>query len=289
MKILLKVIAVFSLGILMMIPEPGSAESGPAPARQRESAKSNAPYTKDDIAVEVLFGREVAARLVGRYGLYDKPDVTRYVNLVGYALAQSTNRPELEFRFGVLDSDDPRSYAAPGGYVFITKGALLRMEDEAELAGVLAREMAHVLHRDVVRYLNIRSTGGPGSAAQLIAGPALPVAAVFLQLWDENNSVARAMEILEKNGYARADEEAADSDAVAYAALAGYDPQGLIRYVERSGPVKQGAAAPAGNATPLEERVARLKAAVQQEGLDSQGDRTGKERFSEVRQKMKNK
>ncbi len=288
MKILLNVIAVFSLGILMMIPEPGSAESAPA-ARQRESASSNAVYTKDDIAVEILFGREVAARLIGRFGLYDKPDVTRYVNLVGYALAQSTNRPELEFRFGVLDTDEIKAYAAPGGYVFVTRGAISRMEDEAELAGVLAREMAHVLNRDMVRSLNIRSAGGPeGSAALLLAGPALPVTAFFLQLWDENNTVDWAMDILSRKGYSPADEESADKASVLYAALSGYDPQGLIRYLERTASAKATEGkSPEKAALTLEERTARLKALIQQEGLDEQGGSTGKERFSEIRVKLK--
>ncbi len=287
MKILLKVIAVFPLGILMMIPEPGSAESAPA-ARQRESASSNAAYTKEDIAVEVLFGREVAARLAGRYGLYEKPDVTRYVSLVGNALALSTNRPELDFRFGVLDTDEINSYAAPGGYVFVTRGAMSKMEDEAELAGVLAREMAHVLNRDMVRHLDIRSTGTPGSAAQLIAGPSQPVTAVFLQLWDENNAVDRAMDILYRKGYAPADEESADKASVLYAALSGYDPQGLIRYLQRTGSAKATEGkSPEKTAPTIEERTARLKTLIQKEGLDEPGGRTGKERFSEIRSKLK--
>ncbi len=89
--------------------------------RQRVSSESSGP-AKDDIAAEIKFGREIAARMIGRFTLYDNPRLMKYVNLVGHALAQNTNRPELEFHFAVLNTNEINAYAAPGGYVFVTRG-----------------------------------------------------------------------------------------------------------------------------------------------------------------------
>ncbi|HWR72808.1 MAG TPA: M48 family metalloprotease, partial [Nitrospirota bacterium] len=113
----------------------GWAEQG-AGWRERSPAEgkdtdAEARLVEEDVAAEIEFGREVAARIIGRYGLYQNTAVTKYVNLVGKVVAMNANRPELEFRFGVLNTDQVNAYAAPGGYVFVTRGALAKMQDEA--------------------------------------------------------------------------------------------------------------------------------------------------------------
>ena len=117
----------------LLLAVPGLAPAVEENFRQRTSMGD--VVTTTDIAAEIEFGREVAARILGRYSVYDKPALIKYVNLVGLSLAQNTNRPELEFHFSILNSSDINAYAAPGGYVFITKGALELMKDESELAG----------------------------------------------------------------------------------------------------------------------------------------------------------
>jgi predicted Zn-dependent protease len=96
---------------------------------------------------EIELGKGIAARLLGAVRLDTTPGVQEYVNQIGHWLIRQTERPNLPWRFGVLDSSTVNAFAAPGGYVFITRGLLLRMTSEAELAGVLGHEIAHVLKR----------------------------------------------------------------------------------------------------------------------------------------------
>ena len=100
---------------------------------------------------ERQIGEAAAAKIIavfsrpaeGDHGLIDDEKQVYYVNLVGQTLAQFAKRP-LPYRFGVLDTPIVWACAMPGGYVFITRGALERIDDEAELAGVLAHEIAHI-------------------------------------------------------------------------------------------------------------------------------------------------
>ena len=106
-----------------------------------------------DEAGEVEIGQGVAANLLGAAPLVNDEALQAYVNQLGWWLAQQTERRDLNWRFGVLDTDSVNAFAAPGGYVFITKGLLLNMRSEAELAGVLAHEISHVLQRHHLNYI----------------------------------------------------------------------------------------------------------------------------------------
>lgn len=94
---------------------------------------------------EADIGRESAAVLLGAAPLLDDARVQAYVNKVGLWVALQSDRPDLKWRFAVLDDADINAFAAPGGYVFITKGLLARLRNESELAGVLAHEIGHVV------------------------------------------------------------------------------------------------------------------------------------------------
>jgi beta-barrel assembly-enhancing protease len=230
-----------------------------------------------DLTEEIQFGREVAARVIGRYGLYDNLQIMEYVNLVGHALAQVTNRPELEFYFAVLNSDEINAFAAPGGYVFITRGALRAMRDEAELAGVLAHELGHIAERHAVTELNIHGIESAAAASlQEVIGGSDPVRAAFRQ------TVDKAMNILIRDGYKQQDEIQADKDALFLCAMAGYDPDGLMRFVKRVGELKGKQTETFDKTHPaVEDRIDWLKAAIVREGLDSSDYRMYENRFTE--------
>jgi predicted Zn-dependent protease len=98
-------------------------------------------------AQEYLIGEEAVAVLLGAVPLLDNDPLQRYVNRVGHWVALHSERPNLPWRFAVLDTDDVNAFAAPGGYIFVTKGLLLRMQSEAELAGTLAHEAVHVVEK----------------------------------------------------------------------------------------------------------------------------------------------
>ena len=166
---------------------------------------------------EIGFG--IAATVAGRYPMLEHDGLTRYVNLVGQTVAQQSSRGgEVSFRFGVLDTDDVNAWAAPGGYVLLTKGALALMESEAELAGVLAHEVAHVDQKHVIE--EIRRS------------------AVFQQASDEAQLQGALLDRISEmgttllfTGLSRGDELQADSLGLLYAAAAGYRTDGLLQFL----------------------------------------------------------
>ncbi|HWI18636.1 MAG TPA: M48 family metalloprotease, partial [Vicinamibacterales bacterium] len=102
-------------------------------------------------AEEQELGKLVSERIRERYGVVQDAKVHRYVSLVGLALAQGSTRPTLPWTFIVLDTDGVNAFAAPGGYVHITRGALALIKNEAELAGVLGHEVIHITEKHTIR------------------------------------------------------------------------------------------------------------------------------------------
>jgi len=265
------------LGIVAALALPPVISAEDANWRQRPSVGEG--VSTDDISAEIDFGREVSARILGRYKLYENAALTRYVNLVGLSLVQNTNRQELDFHFAILDTDEINAYAAPGGYIFITKNALALVKDEAELAGVLAHEINHVTGKHVVKELNIRGTeDSPVSGfAQLIGGSSESARLAFAQ------AVDKALDMLFKNGYKREDEVQADRGAVLLCALSGYDPSGLGRYLERIAAAKGKKTEVIDKTHPaIDARVALIKSTMTGEGIDGKTLKTNKERFAEA-------
>jgi len=200
-------------------------------------AAASTKIGRDD---EVNIGRGVAARILAQYGAWNEPVLRQYVNLVGQSLVQSVGRDDLTYHFTILNTDTVNAFSTPGGYIFITRGALRQMRDESELAGVLGHEMAHVNQRHVLSEIENRyflrkagetaiqaagTYGGTGGAATMTAlqagGP------VFSQIADF------ATDVIFK-GYNRSQEIEADKVGAEYAYRAGYNPGGLVSFLEAS-------------------------------------------------------
>lgn len=268
--------------VCAVVLAPAAAPAQEQQWRARASMKQD--MGEDDIAAEVRFGREVAARIVGRYSVYEGERINRYINLVGSVVAQNTGRPELAFHFGILDTAEINAYAAPGGYVFVTKGALAQMRDESELAAVLAHEIAHITGRHVVKELNIRSESSSGTSglARLIGGSTEASRTAFAQAAD------MAVDMLFKNGYKREDEAQADREAVQFTALSGYDGSALIRYFERIGQFRGKQTEVLDRTHPsYDVRIAAMRDAMAAEGIAAGGGETRKVRFDSVMQSLK--
>ena len=170
---------------------------------------------------ERQIGFGIAATVAGRYSLAPDQELHRYVNLVGQAVAQQSIRyGEVPFRFGVLDTEDVNAFAAPGGYIFITRGALRLMETEADLAGVLAHEVAHVDQKHVLDEIRRSSVVNTVQDEAQLDGALL-------------DQIAELGGSLLFTGLSREDEMEADSLGVLYAAATGYQPAGLVRFLER--------------------------------------------------------
>jgi predicted Zn-dependent protease len=166
-------------------------------------------------AEEKKLGRGVAAKVIGKYGIADMPYQTYYLNLIGTALAQHSDRPQLGYHFAILDTDDVNAYAAPGGYIFVTRGLLNTVHDEAELAAVLAHEIAHVTERHIIKALQQSRVMqvGKEAVADAFAKSAGP-------LFDKMTDFATDALF---NGLKKSDEYDSDTKAIVYLDRLGYD------------------------------------------------------------------
>ena len=169
-------------------------------------------------------GQSVAVAITNKYPLSSDRALTDYVNLIGLTVASVSPNPDISYSFGVLDTPDVGAYSAPGGYVFITRGAIAMCQDESELAGVLAHEVAHVaLNHGIEAVKQAKRTDLAVSAAKTYNSNV----AAF------GNLVDTAADAILVKGYSRAQESQADENAVKFLIAAGYDPNGLLRFLQR--------------------------------------------------------
>lgn len=174
---------------------------------------------------EIAIGRQIAGNLLGASALVKDARLQKYVNNVGRWVANQSERPDLPWHFGVIESGDVNAFAAPGGYIFLTRGLYRLLKNEAELAGVLAHEIGHVIRQHHLKILQqsqlvdlggkllSRQAGGNGQVQQLIGSGA--------------EVVARA---LDKNA-----EFEADRMGVVLATRAGYDAFALPEVLQQIG------------------------------------------------------
>jgi predicted Zn-dependent protease len=187
-----------------------------------DAGKSASDLKPVDEKGEAEIGNTAAAGILGAAPLVKDEKLQAYINQVGLWLALQTERPDLPWRFGVMDSDSVNAFAAPGGYVFITRGLLLRMHSEAELAGVLAHEISHVLKR---HHLNaIQKNAQVGLVTNLMSAFSNDNGTLTGEAKKKLISVSSE---LYARGLDKDDEFEADKMGVVIAARAGYDPYGL--------------------------------------------------------------
>jgi predicted Zn-dependent protease len=249
----------------------------------RERASAEDELSEGDVAAEVAFGREISARILGRYKAYNNPALIKYVNLVGLSLVRSTNRPELDYRFMVLETNDVNAYAAPGGYVFVTTGALQLMKDESELAGVLAHEIGHVTEMHVVKELKIKGADDSltSGLAQLVGGNTESARAAFSQ------AVDKGLDIIFKDSYKREDEMQADKSAVIVCALGGYDASALARYLDRTRAIKEKVPDPDGTHPTADARISQINEIIAANGMDATNAASNQKRFAAAMKGLK--
>lgn len=175
----------------------------------------------ESLEEELVAGKFVMSQLLGSAKLLPNEDIQKYVNLVGKHVANQTDRKELKWCFGVIDSKAINAFAAPGGFILITSSLLELLESEDELAAVLAHEIAHVVKKHHYRVIRKQQMLEFGMNAVEIenAGQANKLSSMVAQV------IARG---LDKNA-----EFEADRDGMVYASRAGYDSSALIRIMEK--------------------------------------------------------
>ncbi len=186
--------------------------------------------TAEDVEAEIAFGRTIAARILGQFDIVKDKQLIHYVNLVGRSLAFNSSRSDLQFYFTVLDTDFINAYSTPGGYVFITRGALQAMRNEAELAAVLAHEIAHISEKHIVKEFKIKAVDKSATAglSQLLGSASSSAKVAFSQ------AVDNAVNLLLEKGFKQQDELEADRVALMLMAATGYDPMALGRFLKRT-------------------------------------------------------
>ncbi len=176
---------------------------------------------------EVAIGRQVAGNILGAAPLVRDPKLQKYVNTVGRWIANQSERPDLTWHFGVIDSNDINAFAAPGGYIFVTKGLYRLLQNESELAGVLAHEVGHVVRRHHLKILQQSQLVDLGG--KILAKSAGEDKRI-------KNLIGNGAEICARSLDKSAEYEA-DEIAVVLTARAGYDPFGLPTVLQDIGHV----------------------------------------------------
>ena len=183
---------------------------------------------------EYYIGRAVAALVLSKYKIYDNGGLTNYVNVLGKAISYSSDRPETYggYHFLVLDSDEVNALAAPGGFVFVTKGLIKRCKDEEMLASILAHEIGHVSAKHGLasikksRLVDTFKILGKEAATRYGSKELAELTGIF------ENVLGDIVESLVEKGYDRKYEYEADKLAVKFASGTGYDPNGLTRFLK---------------------------------------------------------
>lgn len=174
---------------------------------------------------EIAIGRQIAGNLLGAAPLVKDAKLQKYVNNVGSWVANQSERPDLPWHFGVIASNDVNAFAAPGGYIFVTRGLYVLLQNEAELAGVLAHEVGHVIrqhHLNILQQSKLIDLGGQ-LVAQKVGGS------------DKvQGMIGSGAEIVSRSLDKEAEFEA-DRIAVVLGTRAGYDTFGLPAVLQQIG------------------------------------------------------
>jgi beta-barrel assembly-enhancing protease len=213
---------VIAVALMSAVPGPASAASidlGRIFDIGKDVATAATGLSEDE---EITVGREIAGRTLGAAPLVNDPELQAYVNQVGRWVAAQAERPDLPWHFGVIDSPAINAFAAPGGYVLVTRGLYEILDDEAQLAGVLGHEIGHILRR---HHITVMQQSAAVSAGAKIA-----------QSGDRsylvNNLIGTGAEVFAR-GLDKDAEFEADRVGIVLAARAGYNPYALIEVLHK--------------------------------------------------------
>jgi predicted Zn-dependent protease len=173
---------------------------------------------------EDTIGQSVAVSVTNSFPLVRSDNLQRYVNLVGLTVANASPNPGGNWVFGVVDTPMVNAFSGPNGYVFITRGALELMLDEAALAGVLAHEIAHVANHDGLKQVQANQQKGALVKAMQAADSRTAQLAALAD---------NGVDVITKQGYDQPQEFKADEDAVRIVSAAGYDPNSYLAFLRR--------------------------------------------------------
>jgi beta-barrel assembly-enhancing protease len=213
-----------ALSALFVIATAGPAHAQFGSILKGANKAADAKQKLDDLTFseqeERQIGEQVSLKLRNRFGVFQNEAVTKYVSLVGGALAQTSTRPALDWKFIVLDTDGVNAYAAPGGFVHITRGLLGLLKNESELAGVLGHEITHVTEKHTIGAIQQDKTISIGADVAGSKGLTASLIAKYAE---------RAFGDIFDGKFSQKDESQSDKIGVQMANKLGYAPLGLAQ------------------------------------------------------------
>lgn len=171
---------------------------------------------------EVRMGKSIAREVENRFKLLDDEEIQSRVKRIGERLARVCDRRDINYYFGVLDREEVNAVALPGGYVYIYRGLVEKLDSDGELAAVIAHELGHIAARHAVKRL--QGSLGYFALRVLIAGS------------EGSRQVGRGADLAFNElllSYSREDELLADRLAVKYMRRAGFDPRAMLSVLEK--------------------------------------------------------
>jgi predicted Zn-dependent protease len=239
------IISTAAVVALLGIAAPAFAQIGGLlrGAQRVREAQQDLTITDDE---EYAIGSDVSEMLRDRYGVVQDREIHRYVTLVGQALAARSSRSNLRWTFIVLDTDGVNAFAAPGGFVHITRGALALIDNEAELADVLGHEIGHVTEKHTI------------NAIKKAKGTELAASATRSALME--NFANSAYAAIVENKFDRNDEMGSDRVGITLANTVGYSPAGLSAFLTKLSERNKDLAEPSGPFASHPEARARIDA-----------------------------
>ena len=196
-----------------------------------DTAAKAIPKSENELAAEELaLGPEIAGRILGARPLWNDAGAQRRVNLVGRWVASQTSRPELPWTFGVIDTPEVNAFAAPGGFVLMTRGLYELLSSDGELAAVLGHEISHCVQRDHYNVIHKQEMAAAGKdlALQEVNTGNDSVAGSYARRYAEKNGAAIMLTSLDREAEYRADEA-----AEVYLARAGMNPLALYAVLQK--------------------------------------------------------
>ena len=182
---------------------------------------------------EIALGKQADQEVGETYGFYENPPLAEYVNRVGQSISKNTQRPNNEYHFKVLDTPVVNAFAVLGGYVYVTRGILAYMNDEAELAGVIGHELGHENARHIAQQMS----------RQQVAQLGLNVGMILSEDFREYAGLAELGASMLFLKFSRDDERQADDLGVEYGSKSGYDTYRVASFfqtLERLNPAGSG-------------------------------------------------
>jgi predicted Zn-dependent protease len=182
-------------------------------------------------AQEISIGRESDPQIKQEMGIYNDPELQRYVSDLGQRMAKISERPALPWSFQIVDVPAINAFAVPGGFIYITRGIMAFLDNEAELAGVIGHEIGHITARHSAQQYTRQISGGVGLLALQIF---VPAARPFGDLAGQSLGVLFLR-------YGRDDELQADELGARYESTLGWDPAGVPAFLTTLGRLDEAA------------------------------------------------